>query len=126
ERGVDPTEPPASGPYPFPAVNHEARIQHLHEDLEKLGRHPFHVPLGIMLDEENPHQSKCIRCDTCDGFACLLHAKSDSQVCCVNPALEYPNVSLITNALVSKLETSASGREIASVVVERNGAIERY
>ena len=28
-RGEDPTEPPASAPYPFPAVSHEPRIQKL-------------------------------------------------------------------------------------------------
>ena len=33
-RGEDPTEPPASAPYPFPAVSHEPRIQQLSDDLE--------------------------------------------------------------------------------------------
>ncbi len=32
-RGEDPTEPPASAPYPFPAVSHEPRIQQLADDL---------------------------------------------------------------------------------------------
>ena len=32
ERGEDPTEPPASGPFPYPAVSHEPRIQQLHDD----------------------------------------------------------------------------------------------
>ena len=64
ERGADPTDPPASGPYPFPAVSHEPRIQQLHEDLEHLGCRPFHVPLGIMLDETNRQKSPCIRCGT--------------------------------------------------------------
>ena len=45
-----------------------------------LGLRPFHVPLGVMLDERNPRTSRCIRCDTCDGFPCLVHAKSDAQV----------------------------------------------
>jgi hypothetical protein len=43
-RGEDPTEPWSSGPYPFPAVSHEPRIQQLHDDLEALGHHPFHAP----------------------------------------------------------------------------------
>ncbi|HSC29585.1 MAG TPA: GMC family oxidoreductase, partial [Vicinamibacterales bacterium] len=126
ERGVDPTEPRASTPYPYPAVSHEPRIQQLHDDFERLGHRPFHVPLGIMLDESNPVTSRCIRCDTCDGHPCLVHAKSDAQVVCVDPALAYPNVSLLTNARVARLETSASGREVTSVVVERNGETERY
>jgi choline dehydrogenase-like flavoprotein len=121
ERGADPTEPPASGPYPFPAVSHEPRMQRLHDDLERAGLRPFHVPLGIMLDEQSPQTSPCIRCDTCDGYACLVHAKSDAEVCAVLPALQYPNVSLLTNAFVKRLETSASGREVTGVVVERDG-----
>ena len=121
ERGSDPTEPWASSPYPYPAVSHEPRIQQLHDDLVRLGHHPFHVPLGIMLDESDPNRSKCIRCNTCDGFPCLLHAKSDAHVCCVDPALEHPNVSLMTNTMVTRLATSPTGREIREVHVTRSG-----
>ena len=88
ERGVDPTDPWASAPYRFPAVQHEPRIQQLHDDLAANGLRPFHVPLGIMLDESDPQKSRCIRCETCDGFPCLVHAKSDAQVICVDPALD--------------------------------------
>ena len=64
ERGGDPTEPWASAPYRFPAVQHEPRIQQLNDDLVGRGLRPFHVPLGIMLDEANPAKSRCIRCET--------------------------------------------------------------
>ena len=126
ERGVDPTDPPASGPYPHPPVSHEPRIQQLSDDLTRLGLRPFHVPLGIQLDEKNPRTSKCIRCDTCDGFPCLVHAKSDAQVLCVDPALQYPNVELLTNTYVVRLETGPGGREVKKVMVQRNGANEEY
>src|SRR4029453_15869327 len=108
-RGEDPTEPDASGPYPHEAVNHEPRIQQLHDDLIRCGHRPFHVPLGIMLNEKDRRRSKCIRCATCDGHPCLVNAKSDAQVCCVEPALEYPNVPLATGAMVKRLGTTASG-----------------
>jgi choline dehydrogenase-like flavoprotein len=126
ERGEDPTEPPAGDPYPHPAVNHEPRIQHLAEDFTRLGLRPFHTPLGVMLDEKNPHKSACIRCETCDGFPCLLGAKSDAQVCAVDPAVAHPNVTLLTGAVVQRLETSTSGREVTRVVVKRDGAPEEY
>jgi choline dehydrogenase-like flavoprotein len=126
ERGVDPTEPWTRAPYRFPPVQHEPRIQQLHDGLVRNGLHPFHVPLGIMLDEDNPAKSRCIRCDTCDGFPCLVHAKSDAQVVCVDPALEYPNVTMLTRTRVVRLETSASGREVTRVVVERNGQQEAF
>src|SRR5215208_1370891 len=126
ERGKDPTEPRASAPYRYPAVSHEPRIQQLHEDFARLGLSPFHVPLGVRLDEANRRKSPCIRCATCDGHPCLVDAKSDAQTLCVDPALEHPNVSLLTNARVRRLETSESGREVTGVVVERAGAAERY
>lgn len=115
QRGDDPTEPRASSPFPYPAISHEPRIQQLHDDLVRAGRRPFHTPLGVMLDEARPQTSPCIRCSTCDGFACLLHAKADAEVCAVLPALTYPNVTLRTNCYVSRLLTSASGREVTGV-----------
>ena len=126
ERGVDPTDPGASGPYPYAAVSHEPRIQQLADDFAAQGLRPFHVPLGIQLDSKNPRGSNCIRCDTCDGFPCLIGAKSDAQVLCVDPALKHPNVRLLTNAYVERLETGPSGREVTEVVVRREGATERY
>ena len=126
QRGEDPTEPAASGPYPHPAISHEPRIQALSDDFERLGLRPFHTPLGLQIDEKNPQSSKCIRCDTCDGYPCLIDGKSDAQTLCVDPALRFPNVSLLTNAYVERLETTASGREVSRVVVTRNGATENY
>jgi len=126
QRGEDPTEPHASAPYPFPAISHEPRIQQLSDDFAAAGLKTFHTPLGVRLDERNPHRSKCIRCNTCDGFPCLVHAKSDAEVMCVEPALRHGNVSLLRNALVRKLETSYSGREVTGVVVEHDGAVDRY
>ncbi len=119
--GEDPTEPDHSAPYPHPAVSHEPRIQHLAEDFAGLGLHPFHTPLGVMLDEKDPRSSKCIRCETCDGFPCLVYAKSDAQVCALDPALQHPNVKLLTDAYVERLQTDSSGREIRSVIVNRDG-----
>ena len=119
QRGVDPTEPWASGPYPYPAVSHEMRIQQLSEDLRRTGHTPFPLPVGIMLDEETPHVSSCIRCETCDGFPCLVNAKADAHVVCVEPALQHDNVTLLTNAKVVRLETNPSGRVVTNVVVQR-------
>jgi choline dehydrogenase-like flavoprotein len=123
-RGEDPTEPPSSAPYPHPAISHEPRLQQLSEDFARNGWQPFHTPLGVLLDEANPHRSACIRCATCDGFPCLLHAKSDAQVLAVDPALTHPNVSLMTNTYVESLATSPSGREVSKVIVRQNGSPE--
>ena len=125
-RGDDPTDPPAGEPYPFPPVSHEPRIQELADGLKRAGYHPAFAPTGILLNETDRTKSTCIRCDTCDGFPCLLHAKGDAEVIAVRPALAYPNVTLLTNAHVQKLETSATGREVTRVIVERHGQREAY
>jgi len=126
EHGEDPTDPYASEPYPHPAVSHEPRLQHLAEDFARSGLKPFHTPLGIQIDEKNPNRSQCIRCGTCDGFPCLVRAKADAQVLAVDPALEFPNVTLLTNAFVERLETIPSGRAVSKVIVRRNGGREEY
>ncbi len=128
--GEDPTEGRWSQQYPKPPVSHEPRIQQLHDDLVREGLRPFHAPCGVLLDEDEhgqaTHASPCIRCNRYDGFPCLLHAKADAEVICVLPALQHPNVSLLLNAYVTRLETSASGREVVAVHAERGGQPERY
>jgi choline dehydrogenase-like flavoprotein len=124
--GEDPTEGAYSRQYPWPAVSHEPRIQQLSDDLAAAGYQPFHAPCGILLDEAGRPASACIRCATCDGFPCLVHAKSDADTIAVRPLLADPNVTLVTGAEVLRLETSPSGREVTGVVVARAGAEETY
>jgi len=129
EHGIDPTEPPASAPYRYPPVSHEPRIEELQNDLRHRGLRPFPLPLGLMLDEENgkpKHTSPCIRCDRFDGFPCLVNAKADAQIICIEPALGFSNVTLLTDTYVDRLETSGSGREVTTVDVRRNGVQEQY
>jgi choline dehydrogenase-like flavoprotein len=125
-RGEDPTEPPAGAPYPHPAVSHEPRIQQLSDAFAAIGLHPFHSPCGVMLDEGNMPYGACVRCSTCDGFPCLVHAKSDAEVLGVRPALEHANVTLLTNAMAVALNTDPSGASVTEVVVEREGARETF
>ena len=130
QRGEDPNEPWSSTPYPFPPVSHEPRIQQLHDTLTGTGLHPFHLPLGILLDEHNGQPtptSPCIRCNLFDGFPCPVSAKADAQVICVDPTLAaHPNFSLLTGAYVTRLETDAGGRAVTGVHVTRDGIAERY
>src|SRR6201995_6009202 len=121
-RGEDPTEPRASGPYPFPAVSHEPRIQKLSDDLAALGHHPFHAPCGVMLDEANMPYSNCMRCANCDGFPCIVHAKSDAEVLGIRPALEHDNAELLIDAEVVKLNTDPAGTAVTGVVVNHGGS----
>lgn len=125
-RGEDPTEPWASKPFPAPAVSHEPRIQELHDAMAGAGLHPFHVPLGVRLNESDRHRSKCVRCATCDGYPCLVDAKSDAQTICVDPASDEPNVTILVNAKATRLETDPAGRTVRAVWIERDGEEERF
>ncbi len=120
-RGEDPTEPPCSSPYPHPPISHEPRIQKLVDDLRVAGLHPFHAPSGVMLDESNMPFSRCRRCNRCDGFPCLVHAKSDAEVLGIRPALGSRQLTLLTRALVQRLITDESGRNVTGVELERDG-----
>src|SRR4051795_2653416 len=129
--GEDPTDGPRSSGYPYPAIEHEPRIQQLSDDLSKLGLHPSHLPIGVMLDQDafggTAHTSRCIRCDRVDGFPCLLDAKADAQTVCVDPALAHRNLELVTNAKVERLETDAAGRQVTAVVATRaDGTTARF
>ena len=118
--GEDPREGPVSAQYAYPPVEHEPRIQQLSDDLEKLGLRPFHLPIGVNLSQDGSgratHTSVCIRCNRVDGFPCLVRAKSDAQVICVEPALAHHNVEMITNTHVVRLETDPTGRSVNAVV----------
>ena len=119
--GEDPFAGPSSQDYRYPPVVHEPRIQQLSDGLEKLGLHPFHLPIGVDITQDadgNPtRDSACIRCDRVDGFPCLLGAKADAEYAVLRPALAaHPNLTLQTRATVEKLLTDDSGRTVIAVL----------
>ena len=118
--GEDPTEPFRSAEFPNPPISHEPRIQEIHDELKNKGYHPFRLPIGVRMNEQDMLNSACIRCDTCDGFPCLVHAKADSDINCVRPSLiADSNITLMTEMKATKLITDASGKTIISVEAER-------
>ncbi|MDQ2763179.1 MAG: GMC family oxidoreductase, partial [Pseudomonadota bacterium] len=129
-RGEDPTEPWSSKPYNHPPVSHEPLIQRLSDRLAEDGLHPFHMPMGALIDEKDGKvtpTSRCFRYDAFDGFPCPFNGKADAQVMCVDPTrAAHESFSLLTGAYVSKLETGPSGRSVDQVIVTREGREERY
>jgi choline dehydrogenase-like flavoprotein len=117
----DPTEPFHSKHYPYPAFSNEPRMAAIEAGVRKLGVNTFPIPLGLKLNEADPHASKCIRCDTCDGYPCLVHAKSDSDINCIRKILHLPNVTLMTNSRVTRLIANSTGTAVQSVEVIHSG-----
>lgn len=117
ETGGDPTEPPR-GPYPYPPVPHSAGMSAIVQKLRAQGLHPSPLPLGVLRPGE---PDGCILCNTCNSFACRIHAKSEADVCGIRPAMQRPNVTLWTNARAERLITDPAGRKVVAVEVEREG-----
>ena len=72
-----------------------------------------------MLDQDGNGEatrvSRCIRCDR-DGFPCLVDAKADSQVVCVDPALDHPNVTSSPTPTSSGSRPTRPGAAVTGVV----------
>jgi len=126
KRGVDATDPYMSEEYPEPPVSHEPIMQEISDHFTKTGYNPSYIPLGIKLNEADRLNSACIRCDTCDGFPCLVHAKSDADINCVRPAIKKSNIHLLTDAKVTRLLTNSAGTAVTSVEVEIEGKTHAY
>ena len=121
QQGIDPTEPPR-GPFPYEPIPHAPGIAKIVDQLRRMGLHPSPLPLGLL----NPGQPEgCVLCNTCNSFPCQYHAKSESDVVCIRPAIQRPNVTMWTNAFARRLLTDASGRRVQAVEVERNGEVLR-
>jgi choline dehydrogenase-like flavoprotein len=96
-------------------------MEALAEKLRGQGLHPFHLPQAIDMHKGGT----CIRCKTCDGFACRLGAKNDAEMRLVNPALATGNVDLILDTKVLRLLTDASGKKIEAIEIEQAGNIKK-
>ena len=119
--GVDPTEPPDIAQYPYPALQHEPVIERVASALQQQGLKPFPLPLAVQL-----HQGgACVRCKTCDGFPCKVHAKTDAEIAAVRPALATGKLTLKINARATRLFLTPDGRRVNTVEYESNGRIER-
>lgn len=114
QRGLDPTEPPTEAAYPFPPLPQSDRIMQVQQQLGACGVRPFPLPMSIDYQEASD-QASCILCPTCDGYPCKINRKADAQICCVEPALRYENVTLIEGAKVERLLTNASGSAVTAV-----------
>ena len=53
-----------------------------------------------------------------NGASFVVNGKSDAQVICVDPVLDWDNVTLVTNAHVQRLETDPSGGAVTGVVTQ--------
>ena len=115
DAGQDPTEPRHSGSYPFPPVPDEPGIAAVRARLRAAGVTPSSLPLGIDLDGWLKRAAT-----PWDAFPDTTGAKRDGETVGIAKALEHPNVTLETGALVTRLVAGADGR-ITTVEYSKDG-----
>ena len=115
--GEDPTEPWRSGDYPYPALPHEPYVADVLARLRGAGARPYSMAMAV----DHRAGGRCIRCRTCDGFPCRVHAKGDAEICGIDPALETGNVRLTVSTRVERLRTDPSGKRVVAAEAKRDG-----
>jgi choline dehydrogenase-like flavoprotein len=108
--GQDPIEPWRSGDYPQKPPALASMSARMARAARALGLRPFQLPLAINYTAADGRQA-CTACNTCDGFACPVHAKNDLSV--TIPDLLTRGMRLEIDTVAVRL--AAGGRGIAHV-----------
>ncbi|WP_147125329.1 FAD-dependent oxidoreductase [Shimia ponticola] len=111
----DPSEPHHSGTYPYPSLLDEPAIAETRRRLRKAGVTPSSLPLGVDIDRwlEGGHTPW-------DGHPDTNGGKMDAESVGLAEALRHPNVTLLRNTRVNRLETASDAR-IARVHFTQDG-----
>lgn len=110
EAGADPTEPRRNGRYPQSAASLSEISGKIKYAGKELGLRPFPMPLAFNYSENG--RPKCIKCTTCDTFACAISAKNDLATV-VLPGLIEKGLTLLPNSVTTKLQVE--GNHISSI-----------
>ena len=113
----DPTEPPRSSAYPYPALAHEPEIERFAESLRAQGLHPFHMANGMNLTTQAERDAST----AADGTPSPTDIKSEAENRALRPALASGHVRLLTEAKVTRLITTDDGTAVAAAEVEHQG-----
>lgn len=101
QAGVDPSEPPRSGPYPLAPRPMAPFLEALGEGLRRQGLHPYPLPLS-WADVAAP-------------------ATGDAERCALAPALASGRLRLVSGARVRTLAVAPEGRRVEGVEAEIGG-----
>ena len=93
-------------------MSHEPRIQELARRLRAPGHAVPSRADGRHARRAGPRRAACIRCNTCDGYPCLIEARPTRRWSASSRRSQHDNVTLLTNAQVARLETDAAGRVV--------------
>jgi len=121
QTGEDPTEPPHSTPYPFPALEHEPTITRFAASLRKQGLSPFRMTNGMNVTTMADRAA----ITTADGCPDETGMKAEAENKAVRPALAGGQVKLMPQTEVTRLLVSADGRRIVAAEARHQGRVVR-
>ena len=138
DQSNDPFKAPRRRPLPMPPLPDCQETQLLKPAAQRLGWHPFYIP---MLRNSVPYNGRagCMRCRWCCGFACECDAKCGTQNTVIPTALATGHCELRTRSIVAGILLDSKGRaraveyfdennrrqtQTADLVVVSGGAIE--
>jgi choline dehydrogenase-like flavoprotein len=134
----NPFKAPRRKPLPMPPLGPNREYEVLRPAAERLGLHPFDIP---MLRNSVPYNGRrsCMRCRWCVGFACEVNARTGTHNTVIPAALATGNCTLRTGAMVKEILLDGQGRargvayfdasnrlqeQTADLVIVSGGAIE--
>jgi choline dehydrogenase-like flavoprotein len=100
---------PRRKPLPMPPLPPNREYQILRPAAERLGLHPFDIP---MLRNTVPYNGRrsCMRCRWCVGFACELSARTGTHNTVIPAALATGNCELRTDCMTREILLDGRGR----------------
>jgi len=101
QAGLDPSEPPRSGPYPHAPRPVDPFLEQLRDGLQRQGLHPYPLPLSWSDDPDDP--------------------SGDAELFALAPALAGGSLQLRRPARVLALHGSADGRSVLGVEADLEG-----
>ncbi|MCL1864210.1 MAG: GMC family oxidoreductase [Spirochaetes bacterium] len=120
-RGKDITESPVKTDYLHaPSTKLSKPSKKLWTASEKLGLHPFFLPMAINFSGMYG-ESRCILCSTCDHYLCKIKAKNDLAVV-ILPAAEEQGVHILSETRALKINSAKNRVTSVDLVNQKNGA----
>jgi choline dehydrogenase-like flavoprotein len=107
----------------MPPLEPNKEYQVLHPAAQRLGLHPFDIP---MLRNTVPYNGRrsCMRCRWCVGFACEVDARTGTHNTVIPTALATGNCELRTGCMTREILLDERGRARGVAYFDANGRLE--
>ncbi len=116
----NPFKAPRRKPLPMPPLPPNREYQVLRPAAQRLGLHPFDIP---MLRNSAPYNGRrsCMRCRWCVGFACEVNARTGTHNTVIPAALATGLCDLRTGSMVKEILLDDGGRATGVVYFDAEG-----